>query len=190
VNIGFSASRTGVQGGAILALKEEEMAAMALLDQIVDGYFRDEKAGRVVIFPRRFHSRGYVVRSEAEELRIRSFLKMFYFAQVSILLLGYCLAYESSRELSYALGNPARHLLRSGGIFLGICSLVMGVPYWLLWRSYKKEFLSFVSVEDDVVLSGKSNGPRHWSVSAALMALAILLLLGALFLVRSRSGAN
>jgi hypothetical protein len=187
VNVSFAASRTGVQGGAILALKKEEMPDMALLDVIVDGYFRNEKAGRVVIFPRRFHSRGYVVRSEAEELRIRSFLKMFYFAYFSILLFGYCLAYESSRELSYALGSPARHLLRTGGIFLGICSLFMGVPYWLLWRSYKKEFQSFVSVEDQVVLSGKSASRRHWSVSAGLIGLAILILVGAFLLVRSKS---
>jgi len=190
VNISFAASRTGVQGGAILALKKEEMPDMALLDLIVDGYFRNEKAGRVVIFPRRFHSRGYVVRSEAEELRIRSFLKMFYFAHFSILALGYCLAYESSLEICSALGSPARHLLRSGGIFIGICSLVIGVPYWLLLRSYRREFRSFVSVEDGVVLSGESASLRHWSVSAGLMALAILILLGAVLLVRSKLGAN
>jgi len=160
VNSGFAMSPTGVRGDTALEI-QEEIPDMALLDSIVDGYFRNDKAGRVVIFPRRCASRGYVIKSPAEELKIRSFLKMFYFAHLSILLLGSFLAYESSMELCYALGRPARHLLRTCGIFLGTCSLVMGVPYWLLWRSYKKAFLSFVSVEDEVVLSGKSTSRRH-----------------------------
>jgi hypothetical protein len=163
---------------------------MALLDFIVDRHFRNERAGRVVSFPGRRGRKGYVVKSAAEELKIRSFLTMFYFAHLSILVLGYLLAYESSMELSYALGRPARHLLRTGGITLGIYSLVMGAPFLLLWRSYKKALLSFVSVQDEVVVSEMSVSRRSWIVGAALMALAILILLGAMFLVRRTSVAN
>ena len=162
---------------------------MALLDLVVDANFRNEQAGRVVIFPGGRRTRGYLVKSESEELRIRSFLKMFYFAQLSIQLLGLLLALEWSRELSYALNRPFALLFRIG-IILGFYSLVVGVPYWLLWRSYKKSFLSFVSAEDEVLLSGKGASRRHWSVSAGLMALVILILLGAVLLVRSTSGAN
>jgi hypothetical protein len=160
---------------------------MALLDLIVNGYFRNEKAGRVVVFPRRYRYRGYLVKSAAEEQKIRSFLRMFYFAHFSILLLGYFLAYVLSMELCYALGRPAGHLIRTGAIFLGIYLFVVGVPYWLLWRSYKKEFVSFVSVEDEVVLSGISTGGRPWIVGASIIALTILALLIAMFLIRGTS---
>ena len=61
---------------------------MGLLDSIVGKSFRDEKVGRVVVFTGDRRNRGYVLKSESEELRIRSFLKMFYFAHFSILLLG------------------------------------------------------------------------------------------------------
>jgi hypothetical protein len=102
---------------------------MSLLDSIVGRCFRDEKAGRVVVFVGNRRHRGYVVKSEAEELKIRSFLKMFCFASLSILLLGYVLAFESSMQLNYALGRPARHLLRTGAITFGIFFLVQGLPY-------------------------------------------------------------
>jgi hypothetical protein len=163
---------------------------MALLDFIVDGYFRSEKGGRVVIFPRRCGHRSYVVKSAAEELRIRSFLRMFYFAHFSILLLGSFLAYESSMELCYALGKPAGHLLRTGSIVLGTYSFVVGLPYWLLWRSYRKDFVSFVSAPDEVAVSGTSSCRQPWIVGAGLIALAILTVLGAMFLVRNTSVAR
>jgi len=91
VNSGFAMSPTGVRGDTALEI-QEEIPDMALLDSIVDGYFRNDKAGRVVIFPRRCASRGYVIKSPAEELKIRSFLKMFYFAHLSILLLRFFLS--------------------------------------------------------------------------------------------------
>jgi hypothetical protein len=49
--------------------------------------------------------RGYLVTSDADELKIRSFLQMFFSAQLSILVLGYFLASEWSREIYHALGN-------------------------------------------------------------------------------------
>jgi hypothetical protein len=53
----------------------EENMHMGFLDSVVGQYFRDEKAGRVVAFPVDRRIRGYVVRSESEELKIRAFLK-------------------------------------------------------------------------------------------------------------------
>jgi hypothetical protein len=72
-------------------------------------------------------------------------------------------------------------------IFVGTYSLVAGVPYWLLWRSYKKAFASFVSVEDEVVLSGNGAGRRPWFVIAGLIALGTLALLAAIPLIRGAS---
>ena len=183
-------SRTGRGRIWVLLLEpKEEIPDMALLDSIVDENFRNEPSGRVVIFSGTRRHRGYLVKSAAEELKIRSFLEMFHLAQLSILLLGYLLAFEWSRELSYALDIQSALLLRVG-LSLGFFFLVAGIPYWLLWKCYKKAFLSFVSVEDETVLLGKSAGWRNWRVSAGLMALAILLLLGAALLVRSASVSN
>jgi len=66
----------------------KENKVMGLLDSIVSNAFRDEKAGRVVVFSGDRWSRGYIVRSAAEELKIKSFLKMFYFAHSTSLCSG------------------------------------------------------------------------------------------------------
>src|ERR1700731_1042652 len=109
---------------------------MGLVDSIVGKAFRDEKAGRVVVFTGDRRNRGYVVKSESEELKIRSFLKMFYFAHLSILLLGMQVANAWSTFIVHIRAFDRPDLLRSGGIYLGIFSLVVGLPYFLLWRSY------------------------------------------------------
>jgi len=160
---------------------------MALVDSLVDACFRNEEAGRVVIFPGDRRNRGYVVKSKADEQKIRSFLKMFFWAHLAILLLGYLLASGWSLDLSHALGGSSAFLLRTVGIYAGIYSLVVGLPYLFLWRSYKKAFLSFVAGEDEVVVTGKRAGRRPWIfIGAALIAVAILLLFGATWLVRAK----
>jgi hypothetical protein len=158
---------------------------MSLLDSLVGRSFRDEKAGRVVVFTGDRRNRGYVVKSESEELKIRSFLKMFYFAHLSILLLGMQVANAWSTFIIQirAFGRP--DLLRSGGIYLGIFCLVVGLPYFLLWRSYKKALVNFVSAQDEVLVSGKSAGRQTWISVAALTALA-LVALGLFYLVRAK----
>jgi hypothetical protein len=189
VESSFTLPRTGVQGDVALELKEE-IPDMALLDLMVDANFRSEPSGRVVIFPGDRPNRGYVLKLESEELKIRGFLKMFYFAHLSILLLGCLLAFASSWGLGGALGGRSGHLLRIECIFVGIYCLVAGVPYWLLWRSYKKAFASFVSVEDEVVLSGNGAGRRLGFVIAGLIALGTLALLAAIPLFRGTSFAK
>jgi hypothetical protein len=109
---------------------------------------------------------------------------MFYFAHLSILSLGIFLSSEWSRGLSYALGRPYQFLFRIS-VSVGFYCLVVGVPYFLLWTSYKKAFLSFTSTQDEVVVSGQSAGQGQNRIRAGLIALgAVLLGLGAfLFLV-------
>jgi len=152
---------------------------MALLDSIVSACFRDENAGRVVVFSGDRRHRGYVVRSESEELKIRSFLKMFYCAHFSILLLGYLLGFEWSRQIYRALGRPEAHMFRAMCITLGVYLLVAGVPYFLLWRSYKKALVSFVSPEDEVFVSGRRAGrpPTFILIAAGLIVLGLAALL-------------
>ena len=155
---------------------------MGLLDSIVGRAFRDEEAGRVVVFSGDRRNRGYVVRSEAEELKIRSFLKMFYFAHFSILLLGMLVANAWSTFVIHLkeFGRPAAHLLRSESIFLVIYCLIVGLPYCLLWKSYKKAFLTFVLAQDEVLVSSNPAGRQPLLVLAGL-ALVFLGLFGAIF---------
>jgi hypothetical protein len=152
---------------------------MALLDAIVSANFRSDSAGRVVVSPGDRRHRGYVVKSPAEELKIRSFLKMFYCAHFAILFLGYSLGFEWSRHIYQALGWPEAHFFRAVCISLGVYFLVAGVPYFLLWRSYKKSFLSFVSPEDEVLVTGRSAGRQsiYALIAAGLIVLGLGLLL-------------
>jgi hypothetical protein len=62
-----------------------------------------------------------------------------------------------------------------------IFCLVEGLPFFLFWRSYKKALLSFASVHDEVLSSGKSAGRRPWNVIAVLTVMGALILLGAVF---------
>ena len=93
----------------------------------------------------------------------------------SILVLGYFLAFEWSRQIYHALGRPEAHMFRAICISLGVFLLVEGLPYFLLWRSYKKAFVSFVSPEDEVSVSGaRAARPRIFAIAAG----AALILLG------------
>jgi hypothetical protein len=159
---------------------------MALLDFMVDANFRDEDAGRVVVFPGD-RSRGYVVKTEADELKIRSFLRMFYFAHLSILSLGIFLSLDWSREISSVFGRLYEFWFRMG-VSVGVYSLVVGLPYFLLWRSYKKAFLNFTSAQDEVLVSGRSASQRQNYIRAGLIGLGavILLGLGVVFLVQAK----
>ena len=162
---------------------------MGFLDSIVGRAFRDEEAGRVVVFAGDRRKRAYLVKSESEERKIRSFLKMFYFAQTSILVLGMLVANAWSTFLIHleAFGRPAEHLFRAMGVSLGIYLVVAIAPYFLLWRSYKRAFLSFVSTQDEVVVSGRPAGRQPWMTIFALIGMGTLILLGGLFyLVRAK----
>jgi hypothetical protein len=156
-------------------LRTKENTDMGILDTLVGRCFRDEQPGRVVVFPADRRKRGFLVKSEAEELKLRSFLKMFFYAHLAIFVLGYFLAYTWSMELAYALGRPAKHLLESIGLFLGLYAVIVGLPYFFLFRSYKKERLSFVSSQDEIPLT---SGSSTNGLSLAWIAFAILILLG------------
>jgi hypothetical protein len=162
---------------------------MSLLDSMVGTAFRDEKVGRVVVFSGDRRNRGYIVRSPADELKIKSFLKMFYFAYFSIVLLGIPLANACATFFMniHAFGEPAEHLFRSMSIAIGFYGLLVGAPYFLLWKSYKKALSSFASAQDEVLLSGNNVGRKSWNVVAGLVALgALILAAGVLFLVRAK----
>jgi len=162
---------------------------MGLLDSIVNRAFRDEQARRIVVFSGDRRNRGYVVKSEADELKIKSFLKMFYFAHLYILIFGLLLANAWSTFFINleGMGRPAEHLLRAESIALGVYCFVVGLPYLLLWRSYKKALPTFVSAQDEVVVSNLYSGRRRWTPALAMFGVAFLILAAVLFwLVRAK----
>jgi hypothetical protein len=161
---------------------------MGLLEAAIRRHFRDEKVGRVVVFVRGGRDRGYIVNSGPEEAKIIAFLKMFYFAEYSILLLGSSLAFAWSIFFTnlQSLGRPESHLVRTVGIYLGIYTLLVGIPDWLLWRSYKKSFSSFVSAEHEVAMSrGAAGQQARIAYAVVALALAILALI-CFYLVRAK----
>jgi uncharacterized membrane protein len=162
---------------------------VGLLDSIVSGAFRDEKAGRVVVFSGDRRNRGYIVRSPADELKIKSFLKMFYFAHLYILVLGMMLANSWSTFFIHleGMGRPIQHMARNMGLAWGVYCVVVGLPYFLLWRSYKKALPSFVSPQDEVVVSAQPGGLQQRKLILVIFGLALLLIGVALFmLVRAK----
>jgi hypothetical protein len=70
-------------------------------------------------------------------------------------------------------------MFRAMCISLGVYVLVAGAPYFLLWRSYKQAFVSFVLPEDEVLVSGRRAGRQHVFIFVAagliLLGLGILL---------------
>jgi hypothetical protein len=113
---------------------------------------------------------------------------MFYFAEYSILLFGSSLALAWSTFFTnlQSLGSPEEHLIRTMCIYLVINAILLGIPAWLLWRSYKKPFLSFVSSEHEVVVSGKSAGHQAWTAYATLAVAFAILAFIFFYLVRAK----
>jgi hypothetical protein len=165
------------------ALTTLEPVIMGLIDAIVNRSFRDTQSGRVVVFSGDSRKRGYLVRSDAEEQKIRSFLKMFYFAHLYILVFGMMLSQGCASWFAYgSFERPAHHLLGSVSFFVGIYLLVVGVPYALLWRAYKRALTSFTAPADEVLLTGIEVSGRQWLLPA-LVGFAILILAAILVLV-------
>jgi cytochrome c biogenesis protein CcdA len=134
-------------------------------------------------------SRGYIVKSAAEELKIKSFLKMFYFAHFYILVFGMMLANSWSTFVVHLEGmsKPIEHMARNVGIALAVYCAVMGLPYFFLWRSYKKALPSFVSSQDQVVVSGQSRRQQQWKLILVISGLALLVMgVGLALLVRAK----
>jgi hypothetical protein len=156
---------------------------MSFLDSIVSRRFRDEQAGRVIVFP---WDRPYLVRSESDELKIKTFLKMFYFAFFYMVVLG--ILFNAWFLFLFNLletGSSPAHTEYSAAIFncVAYC-LFVGVPFALLLRSYKKALPNLVSKQDEVAVPNAHPDWRIWLLAAALgLALAAL---GILLLMRPR----
>jgi hypothetical protein len=149
-------------------------AAMGFIDFIVNRSFRDEPQGRVVVFNGVSRGRGYLVRSASEELRIRAFLKMYLFAEFAIQMLGTLLVAAWLSSLFGASGRPTleRELAR-GGYFLAAYALVVGLPFFFLWRAYRQAVLSFVSPGDAVAVAPRPMD-RTQRITLAVIAVVVV----------------
>jgi hypothetical protein len=145
---------------------------MGLLDAIVGRSFSNEEAGRVVTFRVNGRYRAYVVRSESEELKIRAFLKMHSFAELLLRLVALLLTVGWLVVLGDTSVGSAR-FLRIGAVFAGMYLFAVALPYVSLSRTYKRELLGFVSVEDQVAVSRRNAGQRFWVFMVAFLVLAI-----------------
>jgi hypothetical protein len=158
---------------------------MGLLDAIVSRHFRDDRAGRILALPVDRRIRGYLVKSESEELRIRAFLKMYYCAGWSLQLVSLLVTIGWITEMTYASGNSIAHHVRSGATFVVTYSLIVALPCFLLWKTYKKALLSFVSAQDEVAASGKQpRRPRDLLALGIIVAIAIAMLVGVFLATR------
>jgi hypothetical protein len=160
---------------------------MGLIDAVMNRSFRQTPAGRVVVFSGDPRKCGYLVKSPAEEEKIRSFLRMFYFAHLYIVVFGVLLSQVLASWLSYrAFDRPAHHLLGSASLFVAIYGLLVGVPYAFLWRAYKRALRSFTAPADEVSLTGTTVPGGRW-ILLAMTALVLLTLAATLLLaVRPR----
>jgi hypothetical protein len=177
----FGVCQTGLHGGPRATIWE--LVIMGVIDAIVGRSFRDTQSGRVVIFSGDARKRGYVVRTVAEENKIKSFLKMFYFAHLYILVFGLMFSQGCALWFSYGtFDRPAHHLLGSVSIFVGIYLLMVGAPYALLWRAYKRALTSFTAPADEVLLTENETSRRQW-ILPAVVGVALVILAAILMLV-------
>jgi hypothetical protein len=176
----FGLCQTVAHGG--YALTTWELVIMGLIDAVVNRSFRDTQSGRVVVFSGDPRKRGYLVKSLAEEQKIKSFLKMFYFAHLYILVFGMMFSQGCASWFTYGtFAKPAHHLLGSVSFFVGIYLLMVGLPYTFLWRAYKRALTSFTAPADEVLLTGIEASGRRWILPAvvgfALLIVAAILVL-------------
>jgi hypothetical protein len=161
---------------------------MSLLDQAVESYFRDTQGGRVLVARYQGRTRGYRVGSGADEARVKAFLKVVLFAQLSVQILGTCTAFSAvnftGQWNAAARGHDLVVLLIS---FLAAYAVFAVLPVLLLWRLYRRALPSLVTLGDGVEVSPLP-GTRAALLTAGviLLALALLLILLMRFFIHQR----
>ena len=156
---------------------------MGIVDILVNRSFRDDQQGRVVVFDGVGQGRGYRLRSTEDEVRIRAFLRMYVFAELAIQLLGTLLVAAWLSSVFGSTGRPTveRELMR-GGFFLAAYTLVVGLPFFVMWRTYRQAVPSFVSPADAVTVSWQ---PMDRTQRIGLTVLVLLALAAVLAIIHS-----
>jgi len=159
---------------------------MGFFDRAIDTFFRDQAGERVVILNITGRRRGYRVASAAEEAKLKAFLRMFMFAQMSIQLLGLFATFGWVQEVRLAFGRAVRwsDLLAPAAEILIAYGVFVILPLIFLWRAYRRALQSFVALDDEVPLSALPlrGAARLWLAGA----LGLTILLGILILLAVR----
>ena len=142
---------------------------MGLIDYTVNRFFRDESQGRVFLFDGGVCGQGYLVRSASDEHGIRAFLRMYVAAWFAIQILGSLLVTAWVSSFLGAIGTPTleRELTRAG-FFLALYAVVVGLPFFFLFRAYRRAVADFVSPADVVTLSRRPLGRARYVALAVL----------------------
>jgi hypothetical protein len=159
---------------------------MGFVDSLAGQAFRSGDNGRVVVFPAG-GARAYRVGSEAEERRIRSFLRMYFYALLAIQVLGTLAAYGWWDILGgLGHGASARDLLRIGILMLVAYGLCVALPLILLSRSLRRDLTSFVSESDAVPVPPAAPSAAR-RMLLAMLVFGLVLVLGVVFFLVSRA---
>jgi hypothetical protein len=161
---------------------------MGFLNRAVESYFREAQGGRVFVTRYQGRTRGYRIGSGADEARVKAFLKLVLFAQLSIQILGTCTAFSAvnftGQWNAAARGHDLIVLLVT---FLAAYVLFAVLPVLLLWRLYRQALPSLASLSDEVPVPPVQGRRAALVVAGAiLLAIALLLILLMRFLIHQR----
>jgi len=161
---------------------------MNLLDRAVESYFRDTQGARVLVARYQGRTRGYKLGSAGDEVRIRAFLRLLLFAQLSIQVLGTCTAFGAVNFTGQWNAATRWHDLAVLLLtFLAAYAVFAVLPVLLLWRLYTRALPSLVSLGDEVQVSPLPGVRAALAAAGAvLLALALLLILFMRFYVYQR----
>jgi hypothetical protein len=160
---------------------------MSFLDVAVASAFRDEQAGRVVVPVGLRRRCGYLVRSSADEHKIRAFLKLFLFAQMTIQTLGLVAAFgvaNVGRQWNQAA--TLHDVIVMALSFVVAYALLAILPLVLLFATYRHALASFFSAQDQVPVGPAPVAHARWLAIAAVGAVTLLLALGIWLAIRAR----
>jgi hypothetical protein len=153
-----------------------------LINVAVDAHFKKDRNGRRVFLPlisRR--GKAYFVDSDADEAKIRAFVKMYRAAILLISLLFNLGIYLDGGIFNiYASASPLRNKLEAIGWSFSILVLFLGGSAWLLWSAYKEGIATFTDSLTEVgpVAPGRlqpfADAPRRWSLAAFVGGLIVL----------------
>jgi hypothetical protein len=160
---------------------------MSFLDVAVAPAFRDEPAGRVVVPVGLRRRRGYLVRSSADEPKIRAFLKLFVFAQMTIQTLGMVAAFgvaNVGRQWNEAA--TLHDVIVMALSFVVAYALLAVLPLVLLFATYRHALTGFFSAQDEVAVGPAPIAQARWLLIAAVLGITLLLAIGIWLAIRAR----
>jgi hypothetical protein len=160
---------------------------MSFLDVAVAPAFRDEPAGRVVVPLGLRRRRGYLVRSSADEQKIRAFLKLFLFAQMALQMLGMLAAFGLTNVgRQWNAAENAHDVIVMAVSFVVAYGLLAILPLVLLFAIYRRALTSFFAAEDEVTVGPAPVAQARRLLVTAGIGVMLLLALGIWLAIRAR----